>query len=591
MRPKKCIALLIGINDYQNTSEFPKLVNAVRDVESLAQVLRELKFEVEVCCDEDDSSTDVYLGNFLERISNANADVAVFYFAGHGASVNRYDCLIWKECPDSSFAGGVSALRHVKKVDELLTDMRDAGNQMNIVIIDACRKSCGTRGGSADTYTTSKNVPYQTLLAYSTSPGAGASDAPDKLHSPFAQSLLNHIKEENLPVEILFKTVRREMNPHGLKQLSWDYSCLVDDFSFNYGQLSTYYSKPYAEGAYKYARGFVPTFTDVVEIFNELKGTGDCRDIKGALIACATKKSMIDNDAKFVLGRTLCQKASEGNEFCRSMLNSSSFIGLYDEGEVNHLLRGIFYALYFDENDQPRKSLLGNELFWQEIESLYGLIKTKDDIKHFISMSLIDINDQFRYLIGQNKRIRVHVDVVNMDCVNSADEELLGLKIIDEEGRNILAELDMSVSFFGDEELRNALSKYYQVPIQLISLDSRLRENENRKYTKFRLDDLCYHLYQWMNRYIADEVSILSSLSYISEVSDVVIEDIQDEGMQLIVHGACDVSVHMEYDHEEIPDEYFPCKFILVCDLTDEGEYVINEENSNYLVDTESFYE
>lgn len=79
--------------------------------------------------------------------------------------------------------------------------MNQMSNQMNILILDACRKDAGMRGSGTSAATALSNIPYQTFIAYSTSPGDGANDGNETHNSPFATSLLSHIIEEDLPIE------------------------------------------------------------------------------------------------------------------------------------------------------------------------------------------------------------------------------------------------------------------------------------------------------------------------------------------------------------------------------------------------------
>lgn len=588
---KKCIALLIGINNYKFTDYWSTLTNPVRDVEEIASVLRDLRFEVEVCCDEDDATTETYWGDFLQKISNNKPNVALFYFAGHGAMVNHYDCILWKECGNINESGGALALRHAQKVEELLASMRSEGNQMNIIIIDACRQVAGMRGYGNQANSTTCNVPYQTFLAYSTSPGAGAQDAPSKLHSPFAQALLNHLKEPELPIEMLFKKVRQELNPQGLRQLSWDCSCLIDDFSFNYGQLNEYYDKPYSEGAYKYGNGFVPPSEQMALVLAELKGKGDGSGIKAKLATCSINKAEIDDDTKFVIGRLIGEKAASGNLVCRRILNDNSFFNLYNEGDINHLLRGIFYSLYYDEWDHLREEIIGDVQYWEDIERLYGLLGVKADIKHFIEQALENNVEKFKYVVGQKNMYRFRLGTVDTNCMTEQGEELLGLKLYDEEGICILPILDIEEEFFGDEELRKAIANYYHIPMQWISLDSKIDADESKKYTKLWVEDVNQFLLDYMMNHISDDVSCLSSMSYITDIEELMLKSVEEEDGQLTAEGSCTVWVHVEYDHDEEPEMSFPCTFKLVCNLEDEGEYILDNELCEYKVDTNSYYE
>lgn len=49
----KCIALVVGIDHYNDVDNYPELHTAVSDANAVAEVLQELKFEVDAALDED----------------------------------------------------------------------------------------------------------------------------------------------------------------------------------------------------------------------------------------------------------------------------------------------------------------------------------------------------------------------------------------------------------------------------------------------------------------------------------------------------------------------------------------------------------
>lgn len=76
---KKRIALIIGINQYDS---LPKLRNAVHDAEQMDIVLRELKFETMLTCDENRDTVRIYIEHFLDKLANEEYELAVMYFSG-----------------------------------------------------------------------------------------------------------------------------------------------------------------------------------------------------------------------------------------------------------------------------------------------------------------------------------------------------------------------------------------------------------------------------------------------------------------------------------------------------------------------------
>ncbi|HNN96812.1 MAG TPA: caspase family protein, partial [Pseudomonadota bacterium] len=81
----RCLAILIGINDYLKGSGIPPLRNAVRDVQTVAQVLRDLHgYEVRLVLD--GQATLAGLRSLFAQLpGEVSKDTRlILYFAGHG---------------------------------------------------------------------------------------------------------------------------------------------------------------------------------------------------------------------------------------------------------------------------------------------------------------------------------------------------------------------------------------------------------------------------------------------------------------------------------------------------------------------------
>jgi hypothetical protein len=120
---------------------------------------------------------------------------------------------------------------------KIMGRMEDAGNDINIVILDACRnnpfgrswRSTGAAGGGLATVDTTEGA----LIAYATSPGNVAADG-DGRNGTFTAALLEHLREPGLDVELMLKRVRATVKTKTEeRQIPWTSSSLVGDFSFN----------------------------------------------------------------------------------------------------------------------------------------------------------------------------------------------------------------------------------------------------------------------------------------------------------------------------------------------------------------------
>jgi len=89
MSQEKRVALVIGNGGYQELSRLP---HAVNDAEDMAVALEELGFIVIPGKNLDRRATEDAIITFGEHLQGGN--VALFYFAGHGAQVSGENYLI-----------------------------------------------------------------------------------------------------------------------------------------------------------------------------------------------------------------------------------------------------------------------------------------------------------------------------------------------------------------------------------------------------------------------------------------------------------------------------------------------------------------
>jgi hypothetical protein len=77
------------------------------------------------------------------------------------------------------------------------------------------------------------------LITYSTSPGKVAADGSGR-NSPYTESLIRHMNTTGLPIEEVFKEVRRDLGRKtGGRQVPWELSSLEGQFYFSPGKQSS----------------------------------------------------------------------------------------------------------------------------------------------------------------------------------------------------------------------------------------------------------------------------------------------------------------------------------------------------------------
>ena len=107
-------ALVIGINDYEDAA-CPTLGGCVRDATRIAEMLEANgdggpNFDVRLLTSDNDEVSLEQLNEAVESLFSAAADVALFYFAGHGTVHNGHGHLIARDGKPNAW--GVSLTIH-----------------------------------------------------------------------------------------------------------------------------------------------------------------------------------------------------------------------------------------------------------------------------------------------------------------------------------------------------------------------------------------------------------------------------------------------------------------------------------------------
>jgi hypothetical protein len=116
----------------------------------------------------------------------------------------------------------------------VLRAMHAAQNEMNIVILDACRDNPLRRTRSAARGLARIDAPSGTFIAYAAAPGQTAQDGSTGANGVFTGELLKAIREPNVPLEQMFKKVITGVRA-GTRgaQTPWSESSIQGDFYFH----------------------------------------------------------------------------------------------------------------------------------------------------------------------------------------------------------------------------------------------------------------------------------------------------------------------------------------------------------------------
>jgi hypothetical protein len=224
------LALVIGNSAY----EMVPLKNPINDAQDMATALKNLDFSVILKKDADQRTMEDAIRYFGKQLKKGG--IGLFYFAGHGIQVEGRNYLI----PVDARIESESDVKY-EAIDSgrVLGKMEDAENQLNIVILDACRNNPYARAFRTHQRGLARmNAPTGSLIAYATAPGEVAADGPER-NGIFTKHLIKHMATPNLSIEHLFKRVRIDVAKQTKgRQIPWEASSLMGDFYFNASKIA-----------------------------------------------------------------------------------------------------------------------------------------------------------------------------------------------------------------------------------------------------------------------------------------------------------------------------------------------------------------
>lgn len=222
---EKRVALVIGNSAYQNVT---RLDNPRNDAGLMAETLGALGFTLvggRAQLDLDKPAMDIAVQNFGRQVQGA--DVALFYYAGHGVQVSGSNYLVPVSANPTREADVDFQMVDVNLV---LRQMQGSGTRLNMVILDACRNNpFGARGlRASDGGLAQMRAPEGTLISYATQPGNVALDGTDG-HSPYTRALASTIRQSGLDIFQTFNQVGLAVKRQtGGSQQPWVSSSPID---------------------------------------------------------------------------------------------------------------------------------------------------------------------------------------------------------------------------------------------------------------------------------------------------------------------------------------------------------------------------
>ncbi len=210
------VALVVGNANYTKNA---KLKNPINDANSIDSALTAINFKVIRVTDADYNAMRKALSQFGKEAKDA--DVAFFYYAGHGLQVDGENYLIPLGADIETKEQVALECVSTKLILKTL-EMTASHSRLNVMVLDACRnnpfESWSRSSGSGLSAVT---PPNGTLVAYATSPGKTAADG-SAGHGLYTGELIKQLVEKQRIEDVFINTrVQVEYKSHG-QQSPWE---------------------------------------------------------------------------------------------------------------------------------------------------------------------------------------------------------------------------------------------------------------------------------------------------------------------------------------------------------------------------------
>jgi uncharacterized caspase-like protein len=230
----KRVAFVVGNGAYKNVAQLP---NPPIDANAMAATLRNVGFEVVEGTNLTRDKMTEKLLDFGKRAQGA--DIAVFFYAGHGIAISGTNYLL----PiDADIKSEMDVKLGAAINIDLTLDQTMGDAKVKLVFLDACRdnpfaakiKQTATRSVSVGQGLAEMKSGEGTLIAFATGPGQTALDGTDGQNSPFTRALIKHITEPGVEIQQAMTEVRAEVNEETNKgQLPWGHTNLIGSVYLN----------------------------------------------------------------------------------------------------------------------------------------------------------------------------------------------------------------------------------------------------------------------------------------------------------------------------------------------------------------------
>jgi tetratricopeptide (TPR) repeat protein len=360
---EKRLALVIGNANYDKG----ELKNPVNDARLIASTLDSLNFDV-ILRENVETQTDFKRAILEFGKKRPSYDVAFVYYAGHGVQINDENYLLPTR-EEFSSENEVEILG--VSVQDVMTFLRSQTNEVNILILDACRDNPFESNWNTTRSLESKKglakipPPTGSLIAFSTDSGQTAPDG-DGDNSIYTESLAKNMLLEDTSIDQVFRNVRAEvysetdgmqrpveatqltgetfyLNPTKVSELLKDIQDLLDEEKYDE-------ARSLIEPIYSKNSENIEVLKLRFKIFIETdKNTRALEDINRFIEIKPNNSWGYRNRADLY--------AKKLNDYEKAEADYTKAIELEPENDENYYYRGNFYNKYLEDYDKAIKDL------------------------------------------------------------------------------------------------------------------------------------------------------------------------------------------------------------------------------------------
>lgn len=231
----KRVAFVVGNGAYKNVAPLP---NPSVDAKAMAATLRNVGFDV---VEGSNLTRDKMTERLLDFGKKAQgADVALFFYAGHGIAISGTNYLL---PVDADIKSEMDVKLGAAINIDLTLEQTMGDAKVKLVFLDACRdnpfaakikSNSATRSVNVQTGLAEMKSGEGTLIAFATGPGQTALDGQEGNNSPFTRALLANLTQPGVEIQQAMTKVRAQVNEETNKgQLPWGHTNLIGSVYLN----------------------------------------------------------------------------------------------------------------------------------------------------------------------------------------------------------------------------------------------------------------------------------------------------------------------------------------------------------------------